>query len=77
MREIIRQQMERGEIGAEPENELGKPGEESKQSVFRKKAADAPLSKKPCSHNDDVAGDDFFGDDDDEEDSEQSEASDI
>jgi len=76
VREMIRQKMEHGELSAEPENELGKLGEESKQPVFRKKAADAPLLKKPHSDDDDVAGDDFFGDDDDEG-SEQSEASDI
>lgn len=75
MREMIRQQMERGELSTEPENELGKPGQEDKQLASGRRGASATLSIKARTHTDGVAGDDFFGDDD-EEDSQQSEASD-
>ncbi|KAF8435159.1 hypothetical protein L210DRAFT_3409515 [Boletus edulis BED1] len=80
VREMIRQQMARGELSAEPENELGKPGRENKQSVSSRRGADVAPSVKARTYTDDVATDNFFGDDDDDEevdeDSSQSEASD-
>lgn len=74
MREMIRQQMECGELSTEPENELGKLGQENKQLVSGRRVDVAP-SIKARTHTDDVESDDFFGEDD-EEDSQQSEASD-
>ena len=78
---MIHQQMERGELSTEPENELGKLGEETKQLVSSRRGTDAAPSIKARAHTDGFASDDFFGGDEEEEeeeeeDSEQSEASD-
>jgi len=66
--------MERGELSTEPENELGKIGQENRQLVSGRRGRDSELpSIKALTHTEDVARDDFFGDDD-ERDSQQSEA---
>lgn len=70
VREMIRQQMERGEISTEPENELGKLGQENKPLASSQRGA--VTSVKARTHTDE-ADDDFFGED--EEDSQQGEAS--
>lgn len=75
MREMIRQQMERGELSTEPENEPGKPGQEKKKLVSSRRGAHVASSIKAQTHTDGVESDEFFGEDD-EEDSQQSEASD-
>ena len=75
VRETIRQQMERGELSTEPENELGKLRQENKQFVSGRRRADVAPSTKARTHTENAESDDFFGDDD-EEDSQQSEASD-
>lgn len=74
VRELIRQQMERGELSTEPEIELGKLGQGDKQLSSVRRNADVAPSTKP-QIPDGVADDDFFGDDGDE-DSQQSEGSD-
>lgn len=73
---MVRQQMERGELSTEPENELGKLGPERKRLVSGRKETDIAPSIKARIHtgDDDVAGDEFFGDEEEEE-SEQSETS--
>ncbi|KAF9222465.1 hypothetical protein BS17DRAFT_709061 [Gyrodon lividus] len=76
VREMIREQMGRGELSTSPENELGIPGQDDARSKFSRKAAKAAPSKKPSKQTDSVAGDDFFGNDEDEDDSQQSEGSD-
>lgn len=74
---MIRQQMGRGELSSEPENELGELGHEIKQLVSYRSGADVPPSirVKARTHTNDIISDDFFGDDD-EQDSQQSETSD-
>lgn len=73
---MIRQQMERGELSTEPENEPWKTGQENKQLVSSRGGANALPSPKALTHTEDVASDDFFGDDD-EQDCQQSEAFDF
>jgi len=76
VREMIRQQMDRGELSNEPENELGELGHENKQLIVSsRRGTDVAPPIKDRTHTNDVAGDGFFGDDD-ELDSQQSEASD-
>ncbi|KIJ66068.1 hypothetical protein HYDPIDRAFT_187107 [Hydnomerulius pinastri MD-312] len=76
VRAMIRERMERGELGTEPENDLGKSEHDSAPSRSNMKGTATVPPKKSLKQIDDVAGDDFFGNDDDDEDSQQSEDSD-
>ena len=75
VREMIRQQMERGELSTEPENELGKLRQVNKPLASSQRGA--VTSDQARTHTDEaeIADDDFFGEEEEEEDSQQSEAS--
>ena len=75
MREMIRQQMKRGELCIEPEDELGKFSHEDKRLSSGRRGAEPAPRTKLHTHTDSVASDDFFGNDD-EGDSQQEEVAD-